>query len=47
MNQKNYNQQKEVLKENLDLVVPETVVLENVHLSDSLYTLAYYISEHE
>ena len=31
----------------LDLVVPETVVLENVHLSDSLYTLAYYISEHE
>ena len=31
----------------LDLVVPESVMLENVHLSDSLYTLAYYISEHE
>ncbi|MBQ3390298.1 MAG: redox-sensing transcriptional repressor Rex [Firmicutes bacterium] len=31
----------------LDLVVPENVMLENVHLSDSLYTLAYYISEHE
>ena len=31
----------------LDLVVPETVMLENVHLSDSLYTLAYYISERE
>ncbi len=31
----------------LDLVVPESVMLENVHLSDSLYTLAYYISDHE
>ncbi len=31
----------------LDLVVPESVMLENVHLSDSLYTLAYYISEQE
>lgn len=28
----------------LDLTVPQNVVLENVHLSDSLYTLAYYIS---
>jgi len=27
-----------------DLKVPDSVVLENVHLSDSLYTLAYYIS---
>lgn len=28
----------------LDLIVPYSVVLENVHLSDSLYTLAYYIN---
>ena len=31
----------------VDLIVPETVVLENVHLSDSLYTLAYYINQNE
>ena len=30
----------------LDLIVPYSVVLENVHLSDSLYTLAYYINNH-
>lgn len=29
----------------LDLVVPSSVVLENVHLSDSLYTLAFYINK--
>lgn len=29
----------------VDLIVPEEVVLENVHLSDSLYTLAYYINQ--
>lgn len=29
----------------VDLIVPEAVVLENVHLSDSLYTLAYYINQ--
>ena len=31
----------------LDLVVPPSVVLENVHLSDSLYTLAYYINNQD
>lgn len=31
----------------VDLIVPETVVLENVHLSDSLYTLAYYINQNQ
>ncbi len=31
----------------VDLVIPPEVVLENVHLSDSLYTLAYYINNKE
>lgn len=31
----------------VDLVIPSEVVLENVHLSDSLYTLAYYINNKE
>ena len=31
----------------IDLDVPEAVVLENVHLSDSLYTLAYYINQND
>lgn len=32
---------------NVDLTLPSDVVLENVHLSDSLYTLAYYINNPE
>ena len=31
----------------VDLVIPPEIVLENVHLSDSLYTLAYYINNKE
>jgi len=31
----------------VDLSVPDSVILENVHLSDSLYTLAYYINQNE
>ncbi|MCI5898273.1 MAG: redox-sensing transcriptional repressor Rex [Anaerovoracaceae bacterium] len=31
----------------MDLTVPENVALENVHLSDSLHSLAYYINENE
>ncbi len=31
----------------IDLNVPEHVALENVHLSDSLYTLAYYVNQNQ
>jgi redox-sensing transcriptional repressor len=30
-----------------DLVVPESIMVENVHLSDSLYTLSYMLNEKE
>lgn len=30
-----------------DLVVPENIMVENVHLSDSLYTLSYMLNEKE